>query len=79
MGKHWYIKPLSGKYYATRVTDGDSVVNIWIPDHFNWEPSHRELKNGWEPSVGRDHVEDSRSLLAAERFCKAMNGGAEHA
>lgn len=74
------ILPLEGKYYGTRVKVKSPTceretdeIKIWFPDHFA-KPfaSERELKNGWTPEDGHDHVEDQQSYKIAQIICAAL-------
>lgn len=65
----WYVLPLTGKYYGTKVQLGDSeeVLTVWTPDHF-LDPfaSPREIAKGWKADEeGHDHVEDGQSYATA--------------
>lgn len=72
----WSIKPLEGKYYGTIILDsltGDEI-KLWISDHFA-KPfaSEREIKNGWTPEDGHDHVESVRDYEYAQVIVDALN------
>lgn len=70
----WYIEPLDGKYYGTRIVNDetDEVIEVWL-DFDSASASVREIENGWEPDAGYDHVESARSYKAACVICDALN------
>jgi hypothetical protein len=65
MNKHtpgpWKILPLEeSKYYSTAISVGDGRVQLCgtEPPGAPWEPSSREIANGWNmEDCGTDHVE----------------------
>jgi hypothetical protein len=74
MIKDVYIKPLDYKYYDTQMVvefeDGESL-DISIAG-YSKHPSVREVKRGWEPDYGMDHVEGVKSYKTAVMILKML-------
>jgi hypothetical protein len=67
----WFIEPLDGKYYGTRVTNGDNVIVVWTG--YIGKVSQRELDEGWTEEYGFDHVESDKDYNIACVICEALN------
>jgi hypothetical protein len=72
---NWFIEPLKGKYYGTRVTNGDAVVEVWTG--YTGKVSQRELDDGWTEEYGFDHVESDKDYNIACVICEALNNMGE--
>jgi len=74
MIKDVYIKPLDCKYYDTQMVvefeDGESL-HISLSG-YSKHPSVREVKRGWEPDHGMDHVEGVKAYKAAQLILRVF-------
>lgn len=72
------IKPLEGKYYSTDLVvtsdKWDNPLYISIAGHSTWEPSPREIENGWDPDYGMDHVESFHAWQVALSIRYVLEG-----
>ena len=69
--EHWYIEPLKGKYYGTRVTNGKQLIVVWTG--YTGKVSVRELAEGWTEDYGFDHVESDIDFKIACVIRDALN------
>lgn len=69
--KNWYVAPLKGKYYGTRVTDGANFIEVWTGQ--TGKVSEREIKEGWTEEHGFDHVESDIDYKIACVIRDALN------
>lgn len=71
----WYIEPLQGKYYGTRIvnTETDDLIEVWLTLKGEYKPSSRELENGWTPDYGFDHAETQESYETALKIVEKLN------
>jgi hypothetical protein len=67
----WYIEPLRGKYYGTKVTDSERVISVWTG--YTGKVSERELAEGWTEDYGFDHVESDQDYKMALVIRDALN------
>lgn len=67
----WYVKPLKGKYYGTRITNGEHLIEVWTGH--TGRVSEREIAEGWTDEYGFDHVESDRDYKIACIICDALN------
>lgn len=66
----WYVEPLKGKYYGTRVTNGEQLIVVWTG--YTGKVSEREIEEGWTEEYGFDHVESDRDYKIACVICDAL-------
>lgn len=67
----WYIEPLNGKYYGTKVTNGQQFIEVWTG--YTGTVSEREIADGWTEEYGFNHVESDRDYKIACIICDALN------
>lgn len=71
------VGPLKNKHYGTEVIDsnGDYVCTVWVGfiDYEHSKVSPREIKNGWEPCYGYNHVESIYDLECAQAVADKLN------
>lgn len=74
----WFIEPLEGKYYGTRIVHEPTgnLIKVWLPvDHVqDYRVSDRELEKGWDPEeCTYDHTEMQHTYEAACIIMNALN------
>jgi hypothetical protein len=67
----WFIEPLEGKYYGTKVRNGRDLIEVWTG--YTGKVSQRELDDGWTEEYGFDHVESDKDYKLACIICEALN------
>jgi hypothetical protein len=67
----WYISPLVGKYYGTKISDGEREITVW--NGYTGTVSEREIADGWTEEYGFDHVESDQDYKIAKVICDALN------
>jgi hypothetical protein len=67
----WFIEPLEGKYYGTKVSNGSDLIEVWTG--YTGKVSQRELDGGWTEEYGFDHVESDKDYKLAYIICEALN------
>ena len=67
----WSIKPLEGKYYGTKISNGKDQITVWTS--FSTPVSSREIEEGWDEDYGYDHVESEKDYRMALVICSALN------
>ena len=75
------LRPLADKHYETEirvVLQGDySEEYIGISIYGSTQtPSEREIKRGWEPDWGRDHVESKEGYEIAKLIMEMLSKNA---
>lgn len=73
----WKVEPLEGKYYGTRVSNGDRFIDVWtgFKGYTPEEVSIREKAQGW----GKDgdyyfgHVESQFDYEIAVQIAEMLN------
>ena len=67
----WYVESLKGKYYGTRVTNGEQSIVVWTG--YTGKVSEREIEDGWTEEYGFDHVESDKDYKIACVIRDALN------
>lgn len=68
---NWYVEPLCGKYYGTRVTNGKNIIIVWTG--YTGKVSIREIEEGWTEEHGFDHIESDRDYAIACAIVDKLN------
>lgn len=73
----WKVEPLGGKYYGTRVSNGDRFIDIWtgFDKYTPEEVSVREKAQGWgeDGDYYFDHVESQFDYDTAVQIAEMLN------